>query len=183
MLGNTGGDRLIDWAGEFNGYIVPFAPFGNFTISRAIQPGLKQFLYDLSAAQGADPTRSLDTGADAERNGEPEGEIGLVDQQDFDWQDQTGAPNDPQPGNIPGGSRDVLRGATFNNGEANGFTPDSGNFTVENGRLEIEPAALGQDAASVFFVDNYLPSYFEMQATVNGGKPIAGFKSNAYFDL
>ena len=49
------------------------------------------------------------------RNGEPFGEMGLVMQKDFDWQDQTGAPDDPQPGNIPGGTRDVLRGADFNN--------------------------------------------------------------------
>ena len=37
------------------------------------------------------------------RNGEPNGELGLVNQQDPDWRDQTGAPDDPQPGNIPGG--------------------------------------------------------------------------------
>ena len=27
LIGNTGGDRLIDWSGEFNSYLVPFAPF------------------------------------------------------------------------------------------------------------------------------------------------------------
>ena len=46
-----------------------------------------------------------------DRNGEPYGELGLVKQQDADWQAQTGAPDDPQPGNISGGTRDVLRGA------------------------------------------------------------------------
>ena len=35
LIGNTGGDRLIDWVGEFNSYIVPFSPFGAFTISRS----------------------------------------------------------------------------------------------------------------------------------------------------
>ena len=196
LLGNTGGDRLIDWAGEFNSYLVPFAPFGAFTISRAIQPQLMEYLYDLSEADGADPTRDTDEGRDVDdpRNGEPNGEIGLVMQRDFDWQDQTGAPDDPQPGNIPGGPRDVLRGADFNNSNgkgggkgnngngnnSNGFAADSGSWTIENGRLEIAPEFLGGDAASVFYVDNVLPSYFEIQATVNGGKPTAGFKSNAY---
>ena len=33
LIGNTGGDRLIDWIGEFNSYIVPFAPFGIATVS------------------------------------------------------------------------------------------------------------------------------------------------------
>ena len=28
LIANTGGDRLIDWIGEFNSYLVPFAPFG-----------------------------------------------------------------------------------------------------------------------------------------------------------
>jgi len=36
LIGNTGGDRLIDWIGEFNSYIVPFAPFGEFTVSRTL---------------------------------------------------------------------------------------------------------------------------------------------------
>jgi len=37
-------------------------------------------------------------------------------QKDPAWQDQTGGPIDPQPGNVPGGRRDVLRSADFNNG-------------------------------------------------------------------
>ena len=180
LVANTGGDRLIDWAGEFNSYLVPFAPFGMATVSRALQPQIMEFLYDLSADNGADPTRSAETGADPVRNGEPEGELGLVKQSDFAWQDQTGAPDDPQPGNIPGGARDVLRGATFNQGKADGFAPDSGNWTVEGGRLEVEPEILGGDAVSIFYVDAVRPTYFEMQATINAGKPTGGYKSNAY---
>ena len=95
LLANTGGDRLIDWAGEFNSYLVPHAPFGLFTISRSLQPQLFQYLYDLSAGDGADSTRAGDTGNDPDRNGEPDGELGLVKQQDFAWHDQTGAPDDP----------------------------------------------------------------------------------------
>jgi len=180
LIGNTGGDRLIDWAGEFNSYIVPFAPFGNFTISRTLQPQLAEFLYDLSASDGADPTRADDTGSAPARNGEPEGELGLVLQKDFAWHDQTGAPDDPQPGNIAGGARDVLRSANFNTGTAEAFAADSGTWTVEKGRLQVAPETLGGDAVSVFVVDDDLPRYYEVRATINAGKPIAGYKSNAY---
>ena len=64
LIANTGGDRLLDWVGEFNSYIVPYAPFGNFTVSRNPQPQKIQFLYDLSQADGADMTRAADTGAE-----------------------------------------------------------------------------------------------------------------------
>jgi Ca2+-binding RTX toxin-like protein len=180
LISNTGGDRLIDWAGEFNSYLTSFAPFGAFTVSRGVPPQLFEFLYDLSAADGADPTRAIDTGNDSFRNGEPDGEIGLVTQRDNAWRDQTGAPIDPQPGNIPGGPRLTLRGVDFNAGTAQGFTPDSGIWTVNSGRFEVAPAELGGKAASVMHVGEYLPGYFEMEATINAGKPIAGFKSNAF---
>ncbi len=121
LIGNTGGDRLIDWVGEFNSFLVPFAPFGMATVSRTLQPQLPEFLYLLAASDGADPTRPYDTGNDPLRNGEPEGELGLVLQKDFDWHEQTGAPADPQAGNIPGGKRDVLRTANFNDGKSQGF--------------------------------------------------------------
>jgi len=180
LIANTGGDRLVDWAGEFNSYIVPFAPFGMGTVSRTLQPQLMDYLYDLSASDGADPTRADDTGADPARNGEPEGELGLVKQKDFDWHGQTGAPDDPQPGNIAGGQRDVLRSASFNTGQMEGFFTDSGVFTVENGSLSVSAESLGGDAVSVFHVDEMMPQYFELQATVNAVKPTAGWKSNAF---
>ncbi|HLL19195.1 MAG TPA: hypothetical protein VK439_10455, partial [Rubrivivax sp.] len=133
LIANTGGDRLIDWVGEFNSYLVPFAPFGMATVSRTLQPQLAEFLYTLSASDGADPTRWKDTNADPAlqfRNGEPAGELGLIRQKDFAWQTQTGAPTDPQAGNIPGGRRDVLRSADFNNGQTQAFAADSGTWTV-----------------------------------------------------
>ncbi|MCH7645444.1 MAG: hypothetical protein IH974_11500 [Myxococcales bacterium] len=185
LIANTGGDRLIDWIGEFNSFIVPFAPFGEFTVTRAVFPALFEFLYDLSEADGADPTRADDTAAGsstaAERNGEPDGELGLITQKDGSlWQEQTGAPIDPQPGNIPGGERLTLRGVDFNGGSAAGFAADSGQWEVTGGRLEVSPTLLGEDAVSVFHVGEYLPGYFEMVATINAGKPTAGLKSNAY---
>ncbi len=183
LIANTGGDRLIDWVGEYNSYLVPYAPYGAFSISRTIQPQLPVYLYALSASDGADPTRAGDTGGDPLRNGESAGELGLVMQKDVDWQSQTGAPDDPQAGNIPGGSRDVLRSATFNTTtslSAEGFAPDSGEFTIAKGVLQVAAVDLGGDAVSVYHVDQYLPNYFEVATTVNPGKPTGGWKANAY---
>ena len=180
LIANTGGDRLIDWVGEFNSYIVPFAPFGAATVSRTLQPGLMNFLYELSLSDGADQTRAAETGSSLTRHGEPEGELGLVLQKDADWKSQTGAPADPQPGNIPGGRRDVLRSASFNGGTADGFAPDSGNWAVVNGRFEVSAKNTSGDAVSVFYVDAYLPYYYEVKATINAAKPLGGYKANAY---
>ncbi|MFI5054767.1 MAG: hypothetical protein ACHQDE_10430, partial [Acidimicrobiia bacterium] len=107
LIANTGGDRLIDWIGEFDSYLVPFAPFGEPTVSRTNQPQLPEFLYALAASEGADPFIAQHYGSDPTRNGEPYGELGLVRQQDTAWGDQHGAPRDPQAGNTPGGKRDV----------------------------------------------------------------------------
>jgi len=180
-MGNTGGDRLIDWVGEFNSYLVPFAPFGIATVSRQVPPWLYEFLYALSRAQGADPTRATDTGNDALRNGEPDGELGLVTQKDHGlWQEQTGGPTDPQPGNVPGGKRDVLRSADFNDGSMSAFATDSGSFTVSGGALRVAAASQGGDAAAVFYHDEYLPIYYELAAAIAIDKAQAGWEGNAY---
>ena len=181
LIANTGGDRLIDWVGEFNSYLVPFAPFGMGTVSRTLQPQLADYLYALSAADGADPSRDEDTGADPARNGEPEGELGVVRQQDFAWQDQTGAPDDPQAGNIPGGPRDVLRSANFNNSsQASGFFADSGTWDISGGKLQVSAESIHGDAVSVYHVEDVIPGYFEIQASIELGKSIGGWDSNAY---
>jgi Ca2+-binding RTX toxin-like protein len=180
LIGNTGGDRLIDWVGEFNSYLVPFAPFGIATVSRQNEPQLPEFLYALSESQGADPTRTED-GGDAARNGEPNGELGLIRQVDHGlWQTQTGGPTDPQAGNIPGGRRDVLRGADFNNGSMQGFAADSGVFSVTSGALTVSATSPAGDAAAVFYSEVYLPIYYELSARVTIVKPTGGWKANAY---
>ncbi|HEX2136568.1 MAG TPA: hypothetical protein VHG30_11795, partial [Microvirga sp.] len=177
LIGNTGGDRLIDWVGEFNSYVVPFAPFGLGTVSRALQPQLPEFLYALSKSDGADQT--LGSLGDP-RNGEPWGELGLVRQQDFAWQDQTGAPADPQAGNVPGGKRDVLRSADFNNGQLQAFAPDSGTWQVSGGALQVASTSMTSDAVAVYQVGDALPSYYEVLATLKVIKPTAGWGANSY---
>jgi hypothetical protein len=100
LIANTGGDRLIDWAGEFNSYLVPFNPFGMATVSRTNQPQLPEYLYMLSRSEGADQTLAAQHAPSfAGRNGEPFGELGLVRQEDAAWGDQRGGPRDPQAGN------------------------------------------------------------------------------------
>jgi hypothetical protein len=183
MIANTGGDRLIDWTGEYNTYLVPFSPFGMATISRTLQPALQDFLYALSKSDGADFTRAADTASDPARNGEPKGELGLVLQQDAAWHDQHGGPSDPQPGNIGGTARDVLRTANFNTGTAQGMNPQVGTFSIVNNRYQVAPAASTPfgDAISLFDAsDTVLPDYFEMQATINALKPTGGIVANAY---
>jgi Ca2+-binding RTX toxin-like protein len=180
LIGNTGGDRLIDWVGEYNSYLVPYAPFGQASVSRTMQPFLQEFLYALSDGDGADPTRADDTGADPNRNGEPEAELGVVVQKDFAWKDQTGAPSDPQAGNIPGGARDVLRSSNFNDGTAGAMFADSGVWSVESGKLKVSAESIGGDAVSVMHLDDPLPTYFEITATITMEKPTGGWKANAY---
>lgn len=182
LVGNTGGDRLIDWNGEFNSYLVPFAPFGTATVSRTLQPQLHEFLYALSRSDGADATRAIDiTSADPLRNGEPFGELGLVLQKDAAFHDQQGGPSDPQAGNIPGGKRDVLRSASFNDGTTQGFNAVVGSPSLVGGAYQIAPSTTYGDAISLFDQSaTVIPEHFEMQATINGVKPVGGVKANAY---
>src|SRR5207302_1647668 len=109
MFGDLGHDWLVDWRGEFNSFLTPYAPFGMASVSRTLQPQLPEYLYALSASDGADPTLAARYLSDAARNGEPYGELGLLRQTDAAIADNRGKPRDPQAGNLPGGKRDVLR--------------------------------------------------------------------------
>ena len=71
LIANTGGDRMFDWGGEFNSYLVPFSPFGNPTVVRSPTPHVQQFLLDLGRESGADQTLT-----------EPNGELGLFTHSD-----------------------------------------------------------------------------------------------------
>jgi Ca2+-binding RTX toxin-like protein len=85
LTGNTGGDRLIDWQGEFNSYFLPFNPFGNPTVTRLISPDMVTFVLGLGRESGADQGLV-----------ESNGELGLVTQSDPLWSAQNGSPRDVQ---------------------------------------------------------------------------------------
>jgi hypothetical protein len=190
LIGNTKGDRLIDWVGEFNSYIVPFAPFGIATVSRQVPPHLFDFLYAQAFGDGVDITRTADGNAPNHNDrysnvallqGGLRGEIGLVTQKDHGyWQDQTGGPSDPQAGNIPGGRRDVLRTSDFNNNSGDIFIRDTGNMTVQGGALTLAATSTTSQASAVYNLDEYLPGYYEIRAQISTAKPTGGSKSNAY---
>ncbi|MHC4294389.1 MAG: calcium-binding protein, partial [Planctomycetota bacterium] len=88
LIANTGADRLFDWVGEFNSFIVPFGAFGAPTVNRLPAPHIVQFLLDLGTSSGCDLTRI-----------EPDGELGLVTHKDPEWKEQCGGPRDDQAGN------------------------------------------------------------------------------------
>jgi hypothetical protein len=182
LIANTGADRLIDWLGEYNSYVVPFAPFGLPTVSRAAQPQLAQFLYDLSKSDGADQTRIAPEveGADPERNGEPFAELGLVRQQDDEWQDQTGAPADPQPGNTGGVQRDVMAAEDFNDGLAQAFVPDSGTWSVIDARYLVDSTFTGDGISLFYDINEVLPEFLEIAMTVNMDHAGGGTDANAF---
>jgi Ca2+-binding RTX toxin-like protein len=201
MILNTGADRATDWVGEYNSYIVPFSPFGAFHISRTLQPQLPEFLQALSDSDGIDnrvDANKLNNVVDAQlyvdqkmldvrtddpdpmRAGEPYGELGMVRQTDYDWQEQTGAPNDPQPGNLQG-KREIMRRELFSYTlETTAFAADVGTLSVSSGVLTVTPDELGGESVGLYFLDMVQPGYMEVLATVNMGKPTAGVKSNGF---
>src|SRR5262249_31109596 len=110
------------------------------------------------------------------QNGEPFGELGLVDQHDAAWHTQTGPPTDPQAGNTPGTKRDVLRSANFSpGGGPSGFFVASGTWTLGGGAYQN--SATGGDAIARFYLDTWLPSYYEVTGTV---KMLTGAQQNAF---
>ncbi|MGY3658239.1 hypothetical protein [Bradyrhizobium sp. USDA 376] len=192
LIANTGGDRLIDWVGEYNSYLVPFSEFGMATVSRTMQPFLHHFLYAESLSDGVDATRYSDLNNGAlppaptkandpipSRNGEPAGELGLVLQQDAAWHAQTGAPTDPQAGNTPGTQRDVLRSASYAPNTVTGMFVDSGSWSVANSAYQNSTVKVSGDNVSLFDLDMWLPgNFFEIQSTMkvsSGGTLQNGF--------
>ncbi len=104
LIANTSHDRMIDWAGEYNEFVVPFAPNGAWTIVRAPAPWVIDHILAVAESDGADPTRAAF--GDSDQMGEPYGELGLADQDSGLWQNNTGSPAGKQSGNIGGGKRD-----------------------------------------------------------------------------
>src|SRR5712691_3465996 len=139
FIANTGGDRMIDWVGEFNSYLVPFSPFGMNMISDQIQPGLPQFLYDLSKSDGADQTLAARYKSDPARNGEPFAELGEIEQQDVAYNDQRGNPRDPQAGNLQN-RRDVLRSSGTKDIESPGTCCKIGPLMAASAPVVVGPS-------------------------------------------
>ena len=163
---------------------MPFAPFG---IAHRQPPGAAAACTSSStpsrAPQGADPTRAADTGADAaaQRRARRRARPGHAEGPRL-WQDQTGGPTDPQPGNIPGGPRDVLRSADFNDGTMQAFAVDSGTLDGRRrraaGRGRVARRATRRRSSTS---TTYLPIYFEIVgARSRPTKPTGGWKANAY---
>jgi hypothetical protein len=57
---------------------------------------------------------------------------------------------------------------------------DSGVWQVTGGSLTVAAGSIGGDAAAVFYLDDYLPIYYEISSTIRGTKPTSGWKANAY---
>ncbi len=173
-----------------NSYLVPFSEFGMATVSRTLQPQLHFFLYAESLSDGVDATRFSDLNGGAAppppknndpnpgRNGEPAGELGLVLQQDAAWHGQTGAPTDPQAGNNPGTQRDVLRSANFSGNGPSAMFAAAGTWTVTGGAYQNTTATVTGDNVSLFDLNTWLPSYYEVLTTLKvtkGGSMADGF--------
>jgi Ca2+-binding RTX toxin-like protein len=107
LIASSGGDRMLDWGGNFNTYLVPFSPFGMGTVDRSPSPATRAYLLALSKSDGADQTVGLRYGGTAARNGEPFGELAMVQPGDAAWQPNHGAPRDKFV--FVHAARDVLR--------------------------------------------------------------------------
>ena len=94
MIANTALDRMYDWGGEFNSYVVPFASFGNPMVNREFSPFAQALITAMSFGAGQDTQLAAFS---------PFDETALVTPDDGQlWLDQHGGPRDPQPGNIGG---------------------------------------------------------------------------------
>ena len=113
-------------------------------------------------------------------------------QSDFDWQDQTGAPSDPQPGNLQG-QREILRRELFNDdggpgggggggqgGNPNAFAADVGEWSVSDGAYHVVPGSGSEESFSVYHADETLPSYYEILVTISSDKARKGLNANGF---
>ena len=151
LIANTGGDRMFDWTGEFNSFLVPFNPFGQPTIIRSPSPHVDDFLRGSGRESGNDfslpePALHLD------------GELGLASQEDPEWGDQHGGPRDPQPGHThhkrdtKGGPEDdrntslPLTAPASPPAPSSGIPANSNDVTVNNITVTQDPDSTNQRA-------------------------------------
>jgi len=57
---------------------------------------------------------------------------------------------------------------------------DSGVWTVSSGTLQVAAASKGLDADAVLYLDQTLPTYYELLASVRVQKPTSGWNGNAF---
>jgi len=114
LVGGTDNDRLFDYLGEFNSFIVPFGPFGVPTVNRMPSPHVTLFLLELGEASGSDQSLT-----------EPDGELAMTGPGDDAWSDQHGRPRDPQPGNGHA-RRDTVGGPEDDSQETSADTEQDG---------------------------------------------------------
>ena len=182
LVGNTGGDRLIDWVGEFNSYIVPFAPFGAATVSRQVPP--RSLPVPLRPVQG--PGRRPDPGRarrcavrSPQRRALRRDRPGHAEGRRVAGPDRR--PARPAAGQHPRrAARRAPRG-DLRRRDAAGLLRRQ---RLLDGQRRGAEGGGGQprssDAAAVFYVDDYLPVYYELAASVQTQKPTGGWKANAY---
>jgi hypothetical protein len=145
-----------------------------FLYAESLSDGVEPRYSDLNG--GATPPLPLKNDPNPGRNGEPAGELGLVLQKDEAWHGQTGAPTDPQAGNLPGTQRDVLRSASFTGNGPSAMFASSGTWSVASATYSNSTAT--GDNVSLFDLNTWLPSYYEVVA--NGKWAGGGTQSNAF---
>ena len=169
LIGNTGGDRLIDWVGEFNSYIVPFAPFGIATVSRQVPPWLYEFLYAAVGQPGRRPdprrrtrtrpipsSRPATASRTASSASSPRRTTGC-------GRTRPAARPIRSRATSPAAHATCKRSADFSDGTLQTFAVDSGVLgRVGRRARRSPPQSQGQDAAAVWYHDQYLPVYYEL---------------------
>ena len=143
LIANTGGDRLIDWAGEFNSYIVPFAPFGLGTVSRMLQPrspsSCTPCRQPTAPTPRAPPTSAATRRATASRSAS----WAWCSQQDFAWQRPDRRAGRPAAGQHPRRrARRAALGRLRRPGGHAASSPTAAAGTPTNGALQVTAASL-----------------------------------------
>ena len=170
LIGNTGGDRLIDWVGEFNSYLVPFAPFGIATVSRQVPPGLLEFLYALSASAGRRP--------DPRHDRTPDHRLGPATASrtaSSAWsprrttasgRTRPAARATRSPATSPAARATSCARPTSTTARSTASPSTAASGRSPAARCRSSAASLGQDAAAVFYHDEYLPVYYEVAGAI-----------------
>ena len=148
LIANTGGDRLIDWVGEFNSFLVPFAPVRHRTVSRQVPPGLMEFLYALCRAAGRRPDPRQRHGADpaAQRRAVRRGSA-WSPSRTTPGRTRPAARATRRPATSPAASATCCGRPTSTTGTLRRLLRRQRHLAVTSGALSVAAASLGEDAA------------------------------------